>query len=174
MITFIICIVAALILGVRFVCVNWKELTLGFCTLFIVLSLMMGVIAVGIVYGIGGMVVYGFADKEWVVVKEYKLVSCDNSNAISGYFFLGSGTIDSKDYYSAMCEYDNGVMHSYRVLAEDSYIYYTENEPKLNIRANRVVKYEWLSKFFDVKSGEQIDYVFYIPKGSIRQVYKLN
>lgn len=110
------------------------------------------------------------------VGSSYNLVALDTDKetvgSYSSIFFVGSGYIGEEMYYHFFYETSNGVKYD-KIRAEGKvYIVETNDTPK-------VVKYYEYYKdkesiFYDSESQRHIKTVLYIPKGTIKNNYKVN
>ncbi len=93
------------------------------------------------------------------------LILIKTQDSIHGSFFLGCGTIDSEEYYSFMFYDNEGYIRRGQVVCWGTKIIESDNKPRIEFTPNNNYKEYTLSWFSQV--------IFYIPKGSILQSYKI-
>ena len=106
-------------------------------------------------------------------IKETKeLYALQDSNEISGSFFLGSGRIDEEMYYVYIVKEDRGKqMQTLKIETNDIYLNDNVDTPTLDIYS-KDFKYRWMYWF--AMSIGNCEYVFNIPSGSIDYEYNID
>lgn len=102
--------------------------------------------------------------------KTEKLVSMNRDGSINGSFFLGSGSIESKQQYSYFVK-DSIFFELKSVDVDVSKITYTNETPKV-VMSRKVPTGFW-GEWFTLSLHPK-NYIFYIPEGSILHNYNLN
>ena len=108
-----------------------------------------------------------------VDIKETKeLYALQDSNEISGSFFLGSGRIDEEMHYVYIVKEDRGKqMQTLKIDTNDIYLNDNVDTPTLDIYS-KDFKYGWMY-WFAVPRGD-CEYVFNIPSDSIDYKYNID
>lgn len=133
------------------------------------------VVFTAIAFGVG----IGFASfiglvvpKQWTGPETTKLVSLRNNDGISGHFFLGSGSIETKQYYFFYKEAERGGYRPGKIEVADNVIVYEEKQQngQLKVYTYQFSKpaYYWFA--FKIPSYR---YEFVIPEGSLKQNFVL-
>lgn len=94
---------------------------------------------------------------------------------VTGSFVIGTGSIDSVDYYYIFTHMGNGQWKKQRVKSIDTVIEETVDQPQL-LQYRRTKHCNWYWKYFlGIENFMSIDtiYVLKVPKGSITEEYKL-
>ena len=106
-------------------------------------------------------------------IKETKeLYALQDSNEISGSFFLGSGRIDEEMHYVYIVKEDRGKqIQSLEIETNDIYLNDNVDTPTLDIYS-KDFKYGWMY-WFAVPRGD-CEYVFNIPPDSIDYKYNID
>ena len=106
-------------------------------------------------------------------VKETKeLYALQDSNEISGSFFLGSGRIDEEMHYAYIVKEDKGKqIQTLEIDANKIYLNDNVDTPTLDIYS-KDFKYGWMY-WFAMPRGD-CEYVFNIPSGSIDYKYNID
>ena len=121
----------------------------------------------GIIGGIIGFAIALAIPPVYVVEKTtHNLEALQDNSAVSGSFFLGSGNINGDIIYTYYYE-NNDSFKLNQVEAKDAKIKYTEGTPKVE-----VLKYVNKNQFALRK--DYFEYIFYVPKNSIKQSYSLD
>lgn len=109
------------------------------------------------------------------VGKSYELVALDTEKeTVGGYssiFFVGSGYIGEEMYYHFFYNTSKGIKYD-KIKAESCYIIETQDTPKY-IEYHRYYK-DKESIFYDSSSLGVSRTVLFIPKGTIKNNYKVN
>ena len=106
-------------------------------------------------------------------VKETKeLYALQDSNEISGSFFLGCGRIGEEMHYAYIVKKDKGKqIQTLEIDANEIYLNDNADAPTLDIYS-KDFKYEWMYWFAMPTIG--YEYVFNIPSGSIDYKYNID
>src|SRR5690606_4972966 len=100
--------------------------------------------------------------REKVIIPIYSL---RNDSSISGSFFLGSGSIDSTEYYYTFYKDKRGGYHRWKIPNYEATLFMDSNEPHAYYEK---VTYEcpwWISLPFKNTKSTKID--LHVPKGTI-------
>lgn len=105
----------------------------------------------------------------------HSLGALQDNTGVHGSFFLGSGSVDSKQYYSYY-SFKNGLYQLEQVEARRSYIRYTNGSPRLVVVkrvADELRDYPINAIAMDLELGRET-YIFEVPTGSIINNYTLD
>ena len=106
------------------------------------------------------------------IKKTKELYALQDSNEISGSFFLGSGRIDEEMHYVYIVKEDRGKqMQTLKIDTNDIYLNDNVDTPTLDIYS-KDFKYGWMY-WFAVPRGD-CEYVFNIPPDSIDYKYNID
>lgn len=119
-------------------------------------------------------------DTEEVIKNQYKIVSLEKEKGKEGKystaFFVGSGYVRDEHYYVYYKQYTNGDIKFEKVRAENVFLNQSGDEPKVVEYGNRYINVsdnKWLPPQHkkEIRSGRT---VIYIPKGTIKENFKIN
>ena len=113
----------------------------------------------------------GFIADEIVEVKTTQIVALADNTTTNGSFFLGSGTVNEKNYYCYMEQQDDGGLRMSRISANEAIIYDNENAnphiDKYILRnSSPIVRFFFLT--------DRYEYKIYIPNNSIRYNFNID
>lgn len=119
--------------------------------------------------------------REQVILSEHNLVALHQDTQIEGdysnFFFVGSGYIGETEYYCFYKQFSNGDIKFEKVRATEVFLNQSEQKPKV-IRYGTKIKKEFnKSKWMTQQDKDEVIYqktVLYIPKGTIKNNYKIN
>lgn len=136
---------------------------------FVIAVLISGLVAVTL--WLCSSVAFSFAEFDYNLTKTKEIVALNDSSAISGRFYLGSGRADEKMKYYFVEETEKG-KHIDDVYADNAYIIESNNEtPRVEVCAPGF-KNDWMYWFaFPMAENE---YRIYIPENSITTEFDIN
>ncbi len=110
--------------------------------------------------------------KHWIEPKTTKLVSLRDSNSISGHFFLGTGSIETTQYYFFYKEAGQGGYQQGKVAVADNVIVFEEKRQNGELKT---YTYEFVNPFFRFVAiyYPSQKYEFFIPEGSLKKNFVL-
>ncbi len=132
---------------------------------------------VGSVMGIAVSVIIStliihLAPTETVVYSHVELVALkDNTSGVSGSFFIGSGTIQTRSYYFFYARNQDGSYYQDKVSTESANIYEEDRTDGALKTYVRRPQGNW--RYFCLFE-KRYTYCFYIPKGSIPHQFRLD
>lgn len=145
----------------------------GACCLFF--AIVCGGIFGGILAGIICFIGRSSLEKEERVSQKYDLVALDTNEDMHGsydnFFFVGSGYIGEDIYYHFYYSTKNGVKYK-KVRAENCFIIETSESPRYEVYGKYYKKSG--SIFYQTDLVDNTKEVLYIPKGTIKNNYKVN
>lgn len=106
-------------------------------------------------------------------VDTYNIVSLKDNNNVSGNFLLGSGSINGEMKYTFYYE-DNGFYKMKQIDVNNTSIKYSND---IKVERYREEATESFINYFaidDLYSESNMDYIIYIPEGSIKNNYVLD
>lgn len=107
-----------------------------------------------------------------------KIASVRNIRDISGSFFLGTGNIDSKNYYIYLKAMNDGSFKQDRVLVDHSRIYETsELTPRIQwsvVRRRSPLFLRTGFECFDTYESRSGDYVIIVPENTVIHSFQVN
>jgi len=137
-------------------------------------------LTLGAVVGLIIAVIIGMrtpTEEEITQIKEIQLVALQDNSGISGSFFLGSGVIKEKFYYVYYYRNEDGSFSLGKILAEKARVFEENRKDGIleKIEITEKPKVDKISRWalppcMYVKEK----YIFRIPKGSIRNDFKLD
>lgn len=117
-----------------------------------------------------GCVMSTDANTEYMLENSQALVALKDNNTISGRFFLGSGSINSTQYYYYAAENERGIKVD-KVATSKCYIQYANSDYRIEWY-EPVFKDKWRN-WFAVQMKDQYCIV-YIPDGSITEEFSVD
>lgn len=145
----------------------------GICC--ILTSLFGGLILGGLLGGFICFIGRGSLEREERIVQNYDLIALDTNEDIHGsysnFFFVGSGYIGEDMYYHFYYNTIQGIKYE-KVLAEDCFIIETNDDPQYKIYGQYYKDKE--SVFYEPSLIRESRRILYIPKGTIKNNYKVN
>lgn len=96
------------------------------------------------------------------------IANLSDGSGVSGSFFLGIGSVDSKPVYMYYTD-DNGVFELHQLEAKRAYVTYTDGSPQVVLHTDRSTN-KWISVF----SSLNYKYEFQVPRGSVRANFNLD
>jgi len=139
---------------------DWPEWSAVFFTFFV--SALIAFFAAGAV----NFVTYFKVDEP--VQKYTAIANLSDGSGVSGSFFLGIGSVDSKPVYMYYTD-KNGVFELHQLEARRAYVTYTDGRPQVVIHTDRSTN-KWIS----VVPGWDYTYEFQVPRGSVRANFNLD
>lgn len=112
------------------------------------------------------------SETKFVLAKTYRLESLQDNNSLGGSFFLGTGTIRGKMKYTFYYE-ECGFYKLKQIDCDEAIIRYTNENPRLEELTRQKVEDSFIN-YFTVYDSRVNSYIFYVPKGTIKQNYLLN
>ena len=129
-------------------------------------------IGVGLILWISIGFIIGFFMPTIDVKETKELYALQDSNEISGSFFLGCGRIDEEMHYAYIVKEDKGKqIQTLEIDANKIYLNDNVDTPTLDIYS-KDFKYGWMY-WFAMPRGD-CEYVFNIPSGSIDYKYNID
>lgn len=104
-------------------------------------------------------------------ITTYQIEALQDNSSISGQFFLGSGSVNGNMAYTFYYEV-NGMYRIEQVNCDRAFIKYTTGEPKVEVHSVKLT--DSLINLFAFDCIPQKEYIFYVPKGTIKQGYRLD
>lgn len=111
------------------------------------------------------------AKTELVKTESYKIEAMQDNTSIKGSFVLGCGTIEGESVYTYYYE-DKGFYKLGKVKCEKALICYSDSCLKVEHFETKDKKDAFIN-YFAINATEH-KYIFYIPKGSIKQNFTLD
>ena len=179
MYTLMICMIIGLIVSVVQIILDWNIASSGskrsvldkiwLCiykpVLFLFLSLSIGCMI--------SLFIGQFPEKKRICVGYTSLVALKDGSSLSGSFFLGSGTVENKQYYFYYYEISSGGYRQDKIENTSEVTIFERNgeTPKI-----RYYKYEFVNKTWDKWSipSECNDISIIVPPNSITRKFDLN
>jgi len=112
------------------------------------------------------------ADEVYDTKKESIVALKDNNNLSTGYFFIGSGYIDSDLYYYYFTENKDGGKDFYSVKAEKTTLYDDEKKETAYIETKQMRNSNPIINFFFITDRQEQE--IHIPEGSIDYSFSVN
>jgi len=128
----------------------------------------------GCIFGlvVGFIVGFSIPTEKTTVTDIYQLESISDNSGIAGSFFLGSGNIDGVMKYSYYLK-SGDEYYLRQTNVNNSVIKYSNTKTILEVK--RVEETDYWLNYFSLSIKEQYPkYIFYIPKGSIKNQYNLD
>lgn len=130
---------------------------------------------IGLIIAFGGSLIVGCimstdANTQYVIKSSRPLVALKDNSTLSGRFFLGSGSIDSEQYYYYAAEDALGIKVD-KVKTSECYIQYVESEYRIDLYTP-VFKERWRNWFAMQMKDEYC--IVYIPSGSITEEFSID
>jgi hypothetical protein len=144
----------------------------GFVSWFFgMLGIIVGVMVMVMVGVIPALITGNFLEKTWEQTEQIELLSLRNNDGVSGHFFLGSGSIQSEQYYFFHKKSGDGYQPG-RVKADDNVLVH-ESEgqggmAKVYTRKFVNKRHEWYAACWPSEK-----YEFFIPNGSLQRDFVL-
>lgn len=117
---------------------------------------------------------------EQVVIDKHKIISLNHEKSQEGKysstFFIGSGYVREEHYYVYYKQHNNGDIQFEKVLADRVFLNQNSKEPQVVEYGKRYINVDnnrWLSNF-EKKEIRKDRTVIYIPKGTIKENFKIN
>lgn len=123
-------------------------------------------------FGVGICIGLILPVKYETVKTTYNLECLQDNNSAKGEFFLGTGQIEGKMQYIFYYE-QNGFYRLKQIDYEKVKIKYSEGKPKAEEIADKEVEGAFIN-YFAIDIGSKIEYIVYVPKGTIKQNYELD
>lgn len=111
-----------------------------------------------------------------IVEKDTKeLVTLQDNISVDGEFFIGTGNVDSQNYYYYMYSSGYGGLKQDKVPTKNSTVFYIENETDKPLIVEFEKDYKgFLSGIMNSLDSERKSYEIYIPKGSVLDDISIN
>lgn len=135
-------------------------------------NLLSGIIGMMLGFVCGFIIALLLPNKTEVVKTTYYLESLNDNNSINGSFFLGSGQFNGAMMYTYYYK-DGDFYKMAQLYYKDAKIKYTENKPRIEITEVKAKDDVFLNNF-SINNNYSIEYIIYIPEGSIKQNYILD
>lgn len=126
-----------------------------------------------ILSGIIGFLISLSLPADTIIESEYKnLVSLQDANSVSGSFFLGCGSVNSKMKYTYYYESSNGMFRMGQVSYKYASITY-DSIPRMETKETKYTDswVNWFAIDFECRNDK---YIFHVPKGTIKNDYNLD
>ena len=102
-------------------------------------------------------------------IEDYKLEAISSGTNVSGSFFILGGTVKGQDVFS--CYIDGGDYYKKKSYSCNfSKIVYSADRPHMKVVRNKISVWGW---GLNRSNTEKVEYIFYVPKGSIVKDYTL-
>lgn len=137
-------------------------------------SMLLGIIALmafGIGFGLAflvGLVV----PKRWLDPNKTKLISLRSGDGVSGQFFLGTGHIDSVQYYFFYEDAGNGGYRPGKIPADDNVVVFEDSRTDGELKTYQYRFSNSLLNWIAFDTGDT-RYEFFIPNGSLKKGFVL-
>lgn len=140
-----------------------SETRFGMTVAFVALGAIAAVI-------VNTVAIWTWGHTTWVRTDNVPLQSMAADSTIHGSFFLASGTIDGETVYHYFARQGDGGYYEASVPTYEATVYETDGPPHLERWEDRSAN--WWTAIFN-GSRDNVDYAFYVPKGSVVQTYTL-
>ena len=105
-------------------------------------------------------------------IETYELAAINDGSTTTGSFFLGCGSIDSKQYYFCYIVKEDGGFTMTKYLVDDCVIYESDTCQPHIVKYDRIVPEE--SKKWSIFIFDSECWKIYVPSGSIDSNFKLD
>lgn len=126
--------------------------------------------------GIGFIVTLALPSKMIEKQSSYSIMNIADRNSVTGDFFIGCGNIDGKMKYTFYYAQDSNTFAMHQVDYTDAVIKYSDSTQTPHVVVYTTLddpNYFWNKFSYDTDYGKK-RYIFYVPKGTIRNNYTLD
>lgn len=123
---------------------------------------------------LGFFINYNFTVAKSKIVETFEIISLNDNNQMQGRFFLGSGQIDSRSYFSMYSKDEFGYIDRLDLPTSNSSLVYTNEKPFVE-KYEKFTDYDnILNWLFIPVTDSQPFYLIHIPNGTIINEFNLD